>query len=69
MVSSTVEHPAISKCLDHLVSDGRVEVTYVGVDEEGRVSYEEVVEALRAETALVTIMHSNNEVRVGGDAC
>lgn len=62
VVSSAVEHPAITKCLDHLAAEGRVEVTYVGVDGEGRVSAEEVVAALRPETALVTIMHSNNEV-------
>ena len=63
VVSSAIEHPAITKCLDHLAAEGRVEVTYVGVDGEGRVSVEEVVEAFRPETALVTVMHSNNEVR------
>lgn len=63
VVSSAIEHPAITKCLDHLAAEGKVEVTYVGVDEEGRVSAEEVVGAFRPETALVTIMHSNNEVR------
>lgn len=62
VVSSAIEHPAITKCLNHLAAEGRVDVTYVGVDEEGRVSAEEVVAAFRPETALVTIMHSNNEV-------
>ena len=62
VVSSAIEHPAITKCLDHLAASGRVEVTYVGVDREGRVSVEEVVDALRPDTALVTVMHSNNEV-------
>eukprot|EP00903_Cladosiphon_okamuranus_P013005 g12134.t2 len=62
VVSSAIEHPAITKCLDHLAAEGRVKVTYVGVDGEGRVSVEEVVGALRPDTALVTIMHSNNEV-------
>lgn len=62
VVSSVIEHPAITKCLDHLAAEDRVEVTYVGVDGEGRVSVEEVVGALRPDTALVTVMHSNNEV-------
>lgn len=66
VVSSAIEHPAVTKCLDHLAAEGRVEVTYVGVDGEGRVSVEEVVAAFRQETALVTVMHSNNEVR---DCC
>lgn len=63
VVSSAVEHPAISKCLDHLEAEGKVEVTYVKVDGEGRVSVEDVVAAFRPETALVTVMHSNNEVQ------
>lgn len=63
MVSSAIEHPAITKCLDHLESEGKLDVSYVGVDEEGRVSSDMVAAALRPETALVTIMHSNNEAR------
>ncbi|CAM9215244.1 unnamed protein product, partial [Hapterophycus canaliculatus] len=62
VVSSEIEHPAVTKCLDHLAAEGKIEVTYIGVDTEGRVSVEDVVEAFRPETALVTIMHSNNEV-------
>lgn len=62
MVSSAIEHPAITKCLDHLAAEGKVDVSYVGVDMEGRVSCEDVVKSLRPETTLVTIMHSNNEV-------
>lgn len=69
MVSSAIEHPAITKCLDHLTSEGKLDVTYVGVDAEGRVSVEAVVKAMsRPRTALVTIMHSNNEVGRGGIA-
>ena len=48
-----------------MASEGKLDVTYVGVDKEGRVSGDEVAAALRPETALVTIMHSNNEARIG----
>lgn len=63
MISSAIEHPAITKCLDNLTAEGKLDVTYVGVDEQGRVSSADVLEAFRPETALVTIMHSNNEVK------
>lgn len=66
VVSSVIEHPAVTKCLDHLAANGELDVTYVGVDQEGRVSCDDVVAALRPETALVTVMHSNNEVLIGG---
>lgn len=52
----------MTKCLDRLVGEGKVDVTYVGVSDQGRVSVEDVTAALRPTTALVTIMHSNNEV-------
>lgn len=66
VVSSVVEHPAVTRCLDYLAGEGQLDVTYVGVDEESRVSVEDVKAALRPTTALVTIMHSNNEVGVLG---
>ncbi|CAN0252059.1 unnamed protein product, partial [Discosporangium mesarthrocarpum] len=62
IVSSVVEHPAVTRCLDSLASQGLAEVTYVGVDSLGRVSVVDVEAAMRPDTALVTIMHSNNEV-------
>ena len=61
IVTSAVEHPAISAVCEHLVSQG-IETTAVGVDSTGRVDPTEVEAALRPDTFLVTVMLANNEV-------
>jgi cysteine desulfurase len=61
VVVSAVEHPAVRNAADHLRASG-YEVTMVGVDADGLVSPEQVVDALRPETALVAVMWANNEV-------
>ena len=62
IVTTNVEHPAIQKCLDHLVSTrSDVEVTYVQVGPDGRVSAKDVEDAMRPNTVLVTVMLANNE--------
>ena len=62
LVVSQVEHPSVGKTADFLEQQGRAEVTRVGVDGWGRIRVEEVLQALKPNTALVSIMHSNNEV-------
>ena len=62
VVTTNVEHPAVIECLEALQRAGRLEATYVAVDGEGRVTPQAVAAAVRDETVLVTVMHSNNEV-------
>lgn len=62
VITSCIEHPSVGKTLDFLEQSGRAEVTRVGVDGLGRVSVDQVLGALRSNTVLVSIMHSNNEV-------
>ena len=38
------------------------EITYLGVDRDGLVSAEEVAAAVRPDTILVSVMHTNNEI-------
>jgi len=61
LVISAVEHPAVMQPAFHLRQLGW-EVSVVPVDRQGRVSPEDVAAALRPDTALVSIMHANNEV-------
>ncbi len=61
IVTSAVEHPAISAVCDHLLTQG-IETTAVGVDATGRVDPAAVAAALRPDTFLVTVMLANNEV-------
>ena len=61
IVTSNVEHPAIDVCLRRLQDDGVVDVTFVPVNREGRVSADDVIDAIRPDTVVVTLMLANNE--------
>jgi len=61
IVTSTVEHPAILEVCRFLERNGYT-VTYVPVDEYGRVKVADVATAVRSDTFLITIMQANNEV-------
>jgi len=63
VVTSSIEHPAVAAPCTWLERHGW-RVTRVGVDTDGRVRVEEVVAAVGEDTALVTIMHANNETGV-----
>jgi cysteine desulfurase len=60
IITTKIEHPAIINPCKFLEKIG-ARVTYVGVDQYGRVSPEEIAKAITKETVLITIMHSNNE--------
>jgi cysteine desulfurase len=60
IITSKIEHPAILNPCRFLEKIG-ARVTYVGVDQYGRVSPEEIERAITKDTILITIMHSNNE--------
>lgn len=61
IVTSSIEHAAVLNCFHCLEHDG-YEVTYLAVDEYGLVSPDSVIESIRPETVLVSIMLANNEV-------
>jgi cysteine desulfurase len=61
LVISAVEHPAVMAPARYLEAQGW-RLTIVPVDETGQVSAEAVVDAVRPDTALVSIMLANNEV-------
>lgn len=63
VITSTIEHPAVSEVLRALVAEG-VEVSYAPVDAEGRVEVETVRALVRPETVLISVMHANNETGV-----
>ena len=61
LVISVIEHPAVMAPAMALRAQGW-DVTVVPVDGFGRVSPEVLAQALRPDTALVSVMHANNEV-------
>jgi len=60
-IISRVEHPSIAKTCDFLERLGAA-VTRVRVDRFGMTAPEDVAAAIRPETALISVMHANNEV-------
>lgn len=61
IVASSIEHASVLNTCDSLEDEG-CKVTYVKVNSEGFVNPKEVEKAITKNTALVTIMHANNEV-------
>ncbi len=61
LITSTVEHEAVLNACQALEKQG-ADVTYLPVDREGLVNLGAVRQAIRPETALVTVMHANNEL-------
>lgn len=61
VVTSAVEHVSVMTCCRELTKRG-FEVTYVAVDADGRVDPRAVADAMRADTALVSISAANGEI-------
>lgn len=61
IVTTAVEHHAVLHTCEYLEKHG-FEVTYLPVDEYGRVSAQQVADAIREDTCLVTVMFANNEI-------
>ena len=63
VMTTAIEHPATEQPCAWLERHG-MRVTRIGVDVDGRVRVEEAQAVIDAATALVTVMHSNNETGV-----
>ena len=63
IVSTAVEHSAVLQCLKALEQEG-YEVTLVKPDSAGRITAEQILSAVREDTALVSMMLVNNETGV-----
>lgn len=61
IITSAIEHPAVTKVCDYLNSLG-YEITSVPVDRNGKTDPKDVEDAICPDTVLITIMHANNEV-------
>lgn len=61
IITTKIEHHAILHTAQYLEKNG-FEVTYLDVDEDGKVRLEDLEKAIRPETILISIMYANNEI-------
>lgn len=61
IITTRIEHASVHEPLGFLEEMG-FEVTYLPVDKNGRVSAEQVKQALREDTTLVSVIYANNEI-------
>ena len=62
LITSAVEHHAVSGCIDYLEEKEGFTVTRLPVDSDGRVAVDDLKRALRPDTSFVSIMAANNEI-------
>ncbi len=61
IIISTIEHPAIWKTAQSLTQEGCT-LSYLPVDQKGRVKVEELSSMITSDTLLISVMLANNEV-------
>lgn len=62
IITSSIEHHAVGHTCEQLEKEFGFEVTYLPVDQYGRVDPDDVGRAITDKTILITIMYANNEV-------
>ena len=61
IISTSVEHASILETLKYLESIG-YSITYIPVDNSGRINVSDIESAIREDTLLITVMMANNEI-------
>jgi cysteine desulfurase len=64
VITATTEHKAILDTCKYLETTGKADVTWLEVDSHGLITADQVRDAIRDDTVLVTIMAANNEIGV-----
>lgn len=61
IITTKIEHHALLHSCEYLEKEG-FEITYLGVDDQGKISLKELEEAITPNTILISIMFANNEI-------
>lgn len=62
LITTTIEHHAVSHTVEHLRDASGFQATFVPVDERGLVDPYAIKQAIRQDTILISVMYANNEV-------
>jgi cysteine desulfurase len=63
IITSKIEHPSVLEVCESLSKNG-YDVTFLSVDGDGNLSVDELIDSIRPDTLLVTLMAANNETGV-----
>jgi cysteine desulfurase len=61
IITSKIEHPAILETCENLEGKG-FEISYINVDKDGRIELDELRQAIKPSTILISVMFANNEI-------
>jgi len=61
IITTAVEHHAVLHTCEYLEKEG-FQVTYLPVDEHGLISLEDLKNAIKSDTILISVMYANNEI-------
>lgn len=61
IITTKVEHASIMETMKNLETEG-YEITYLSVDEKGRINIEELKKSIKEDTLLICVMMANNEI-------
>src|SRR5690606_7802755 len=64
IVTLKIEHAGVLEVCKALKEEGLAEISYIGVSEEGFLNMKELKDALQENTAIVSVIHANNEIGV-----
>ena len=74
IITSAIEHKATLNCIDSISNllssfstENKLEITYLRPDKNGVISLEKIQEAIKDNTALISLVHVNNEIGVVQD--
>ncbi len=62
IITGKTEHKSVAQIIEELSNNGAIEVTWLECDSYGRVSLEQIQQALKPETKLVSLIFGNNEI-------
>lgn len=62
IITTKMEHKSVGSPLTYLKENYDYEITYLSIDQAGQISLDELRDAIKEDTVLVSIMHVNNEI-------